>query len=227
MDNLAGKKFGRLQVVKRAGVTKWGNVNWLCKCDCGNEHIAAADKLKKGKVKSCGCYKKEMSIRQLEKHGITTGGKPRTLVIWNGIKARCLNPNSISYKSYGARGIRICDEWLQFENFHNWAIENGYQESLTIDRINNDGNYEPSNCQWVNPEVNKRKQRNVRSISIQGETKSVSQWCKDLKISKSTAYKYLNKSEKDFVDYVSGKGQIYFINKFLKESEVAVAASDE
>lgn len=214
MKDLVGKKFGRLTVLERAGTTKWGNILWLCKCDCGKEHIAASGKLIQGKVTSCGCYAHEVHVKQLERHGITTGGKPRTLVIWCGMKARCLNKKSISYKSYGGRGITVCEEWLTFENFHKWALANGYDDGLTIDRIDNNGNYEPSNCQWITSRANKKRQRNARNIEICGVTKNLSEWCKELHIGKATAYKHLIISEDDFITFA--KGQVYFINKFME-----------
>ena len=213
MKDLTGQRFGRQVAIKPVGINKYRNYLWLCKCDCGNEHIVASGKLVQGKSRSCGCLANDMHIKQLEKHGITTGGKPRTFNIWNGMKARCLNPKSISFKNYGGRGILICDEWLLFENFHNWAMASGYDDELTIDRINNDGNYEPSNCRWENAKINISKQRKTRYIEVYGITKNVTQWCKLFKVSRATAYKYLNESEDIFIEFC--KGQQYFINKFL------------
>lgn len=193
--DLTGKRFGRQIAIKQVGINKYGNYLWLCKCDCGKEHIVPSGKLVQGKSTSCGCYALEVKTKSLEKHGITTGGKPRTFIIWNGMKARCNNPKSTSYKSYGGRGIKICDEWMAFENFHNWAIINGYSDGLTIDRIDNNGNYEPCNCRWISATENKKNQRKTRYITIEGETKSISEWCKSLHLSKSTFYKNLNNGE--------------------------------
>lgn len=219
MKDIANKRFGRLVALVPVEKNKWDNWIWECRCDCGNIHMAAQGKLTLGKVSSCGCYKKELKITQLEKHGITTGGKPRTLIIWSGMKARCLNNKSISYKSYGAKGVTVCDEWLEFKNFHNWAITHGYQDGLTLDRIDNYGNYEPTNCQWVDSKENKKRQRNTRYIVINGISKSVSDWCRTLKISKTTAYKHLNVSDQEFIDFVKTN----FINKFLKREEEELA----
>lgn len=195
MNNLIGKRFGRLTVIKQQGKNKWRNYMWLCKCDCGNEHLVAGGKLIQGKVTSCGCYAKELHIKQLEKHGITTDGKPRTFIIWNGMKARCLNPKSTSYKNYGARGIKICDEWLSFENFHNWAISNGYGDDLQIDRKDNNGNYEPSNCRWVTKTKNMQNQRRKHYITIKSRTETISEWIKILKLSKSKVYRWLKSGD--------------------------------
>ena len=213
IKNLTGIRFGRQVAIKSAGKNDYGNILWLCECDCGNRHIVPSGKLVQGKSKSCGCIRKENGIKMLEKHGITTGGKPRTLIIWSGMKARCLNPKSVSYSTYGGRGIGICDEWLSFENFHNWAIASGYKETLTIDRINPNGNYEPLNCRWIGATENKKMQRSARYISIHGEAKNVSDWCKETHISKATAYKHINISEEDFANFI--EGQQYFTNKFL------------
>ena len=106
--NLIGERFGRLTVISKNGKTKWGNVTWKCACDCGKTVIIPVGHLKSGHTKSCGCLAYDMHVEQLETHGYTTGGKPRTFTIWRGMKARCLNPKSISYKNYGARGISIC-----------------------------------------------------------------------------------------------------------------------
>lgn len=213
MKDLTGQRFGRHVAVKISGKNKWGNILWLCKCDCGKEHVVPSGKLVQKKSRSCGCLARDMRIRQLEKHGITTGGKPRTFVILNGMKARCFNPKSVSYKSYGKKGVSVCDDWLEFKNFHNWAIANGYQDGYEIDRIDSLGNYEPINCRWIPMSENRRRQRTMRFIEIHGEKRNVSEWCRIFKISKSTAYKYLNVSEDEFIKFA--KGQIYFVNKFL------------
>ena len=222
MRDLTNQRFGRQIAIKPCGKNKYGNVLWLCKCDCGNEHIVASGKLIQGKSKSCGCYALEVKTKSLEKHGITTGGKPRTFTIWNGMKARCYNPKSASYKNYGARGIAICDSWLTFENFHNWAINNGYADDLEIDRIDNNSNYCPENCRWVSRTFNRNHQRKTRYIEVYGIKLNITQWCKELAISRSEAYTHLKNSEEDFCNWIkekidSGKGQVYFVNKFVGE----------
>ena len=217
MKDISNMRFGRQIAVKPVSKNKYGNILWLCKCDCGNEHIVSSGKLVQRKSMSCGCLKSEKSRERLEKHGITSGGKPRTLIIWNGMKARCYNPKSISYKSYGARGIRICDEWLGeqgFENFHNWAMANGYNDEFQIDRIDNNGNYEPLNCQWIPAHQNRTKQRKARYFELYGLRLNVSQWCRKLEISKSTAYKLLNESDEQFINFIKHK---MINNKFLGE----------
>lgn len=200
--NLIGERFGRLMVISKNRKTKWGNVTWKCACDCGKTVIIPGGHLKSGHTKSCGCLAYDMHVEQLETHGYTTGGKPRTFTIWTGMKARCLNPKSVSYKNYGARGISICHEWLSFKAFHEWAIANGYSDGLQLDRIDNDGDYCPSNCRWVTRAENARNTRTTHLITLNGKTQCATDWIKELGISKSTFYKALR------------KGQTYFANRY-------------
>lgn len=205
MKDLTNIRFGRLVATKPVGKTKDGNVRWLCKCDCGSETVVTGGHLIQRHTLSCGCLRNDSRTFSLYKHGFTMGGKPRTFVIWCGMKARCYTKSNISYKSYGAKGVSICNEWLGehgFENFHKWAVSNGYKDGLEIDRINTHGNYEPSNCQWVTKAENQRKQRNTRFFEVNGINKNINEWCKFLRISKATAYKKLKESEKAFVDYL-------------------------
>ena len=207
--DLSNMRFGKLTAVSVCGINSFGNKLWLCRCDCGNEKIYPSGKLVSGRATNCGCMTKTIKSKKAAKHGITAGKRPRTLTVWEGMKARCYNPKSISYKSYGSRGIKICDEWLGkngFENFHNWAIENGYSDDLEIDRIDNDGNYCPENCRWVSMQYNRSHRRITRYITANGITLNVSEWTKCLGISKSTAYRYLNKSDKEFINYIEKRG---------------------
>ena len=158
--DLTNKKFGKLLVIKRVENNKYGKSQWLCKCDCGNKKIVSSHCLKSGDTKSCGCLKRNSGI----KHGLRFTRQYRILQM---MKQRCYNPKATKYKNYGGRGIKIGDEWLDenhgIENFYNWSIEHGYADDLTIDRINVNGNYEPSNCRWATfKEQNLNKRNNVR-----------------------------------------------------------------
>lgn len=155
-NNLVGRKFSKLTVIeKSAEKTKSGNVKWLCKCDCGNETTVVGSKLKNGHTKSCGCLKKS---EQSQGYSAT-----RLYRIWLNMHNRCYNKKHDAFKWYGKKGVSICKEWHDFLPFREWALANGYKETLSIDRINSSGNYEPSNCQWV---TQKEQMNNVSSNKI-------------------------------------------------------------
>lgn len=166
--DLTGMRFGRLIAVERAGVQNAGKRGsktlWLCKCDCGKEKIVLRNSLVCGQTKSCGCLEKEVKKTMHLKHGMA---KTRLWKIWCGIKDRCNRPNNRDYPRYGGRGISMCDEWKDdFQAFHDWAIENGYRDDLTIDRIDNNGNYEPGNCRWVTRKEQTRNRNNTIKIPL-------------------------------------------------------------
>lgn len=131
---------------------------------------------------------------------ITTHGLTNTSIysVWCSMKQRCYNPNRKKYKDYGQRGIEICDEWQDAAVFAEWALSNGYRAGLQIDRIDNDGNYEPSNCRFVTPKENSRNRRNTKLLTINGETKSVAEWCENIDISPFTVYWWIREKGVDY-----------------------------
>lgn len=171
IKDLTGQRFGSLTAKKYVGA-KDGDAKWLCQCDCGNESIVYANNLKRGTTKSCGCKRYNK---------VTIHGKSRTRLynIWGLIIERCTNGNNPSYKNYGGRGITMCDEWRNnFEEFRNWALANGYEENLTIDREDNDGNYEPSNCRWVTRSRQANNKRSNHLLTYDNETHTLTEWAK-------------------------------------------------
>lgn len=168
--DLTGQKFGKLTVIKRVENNKLNRVCWLCLCECGNERIVQSISLTKGKCKSCGCDKGQHN-RKYPK------GSNKLYKKWLGIKARCYYKNSPRYKDYAGRGIQVCDKWKNdFMSFYNWAINNGYKENLTIDRIDVNGNYEPDNCRWADTKIQANNKRNNHLITYNNETHTLKQW---------------------------------------------------
>lgn len=161
---------------------------WLFRCECGNETIQVIRAVSSGKIKSCGCYHKiESTIRareQFTKHDLS---KTRVYHIWKYMKSRCLNPNTKAYRLYGERGITVCDEWENdFQPFYDWALSHGYSDILTIDRINNDGNYEPSNCRWATMKEQCNNTRLTHHYYFNGEVKTLSEWAATLDLPRKT-----------------------------------------
>lgn len=192
MQDLTGKKFGKLTVLKleykKAVVLKNGRKNgyvyfYLCECECGNKKIIQNTSLISGGTRSCGCITKARAkILGLNSktHGKT---KTRLYKIWLKIKERCNNPNSNRFNCYGQRGIKISKKWENdFLNFEKWALANGYQNNLTIDRIDNNKNYEPGNCRWVTQKTQQNNRRSNLNITYKNQTQTLAKWSEQLNI---------------------------------------------
>ncbi len=177
--NVVRQKFGRLFVVSRAGITKEGQATWNCICDCGKETIVQGRFLRNGRIKSCGCLQREVASVRHFKHGMYGTS---TYHIWDAMKSRCLNKNSVHYKNYGGRGIGVCDRWVS--SFVDFFADMGERpEGLTIERIDNDGDYTPENCKWATRQEQSRNCRRNRMIEYQGETLCLLDWAKRLGMS--------------------------------------------
>lgn len=174
--DLTGRKFGRLTVIKFLN-KKGKYYYWECLCDCGNTTTVSSGNLLSGSTLSCKCQRKENLVKSKTKHN---SSKSRLYHIYLGMKRRCYNTKENNYNRYGGRGITVCPEWLDKENgytnFQRWAYSNGYADNLSIDRIDNNGNYEPDNCRWVDSTTQCRNRSSNRLITYNNQTKCISEW---------------------------------------------------
>lgn len=166
--DLTGHRFGKLIVIGEAP-SKNGRAMWRCVCDCGNEKVVGRQNLMDGMTKSCGCLR----IKFPTLHGMA---KSRICVEWRSMKQRCYNQKAENYYLYGGRGITVCDEWKDFEKFYAWAMDNGYTDELTLDRIDSNGNYCPENCRWATVKQQANNRRSNRWIEYNGERRTLQEW---------------------------------------------------
>jgi len=174
-----------LTIIREIGQIK-NKRHFLCKCECGRNKEIALIRLTTGKTKSCGCIKKFNSIT----HGMC---HHPLYNVWNAMKQRCSNPNQRAYIRYGARGIKVCVEWLSFETFKDWALTNGYKEGLTIERIDNDGDYKSTNCEFVSKIRQANNRTNNHFINYQGKRMTLSDWGRQIDINPLAILKRLNR----------------------------------
>lgn len=188
--DLTGQRFGRLTVTSRADTN--GGVFWNCVCDCGGKKIVRSDHLKRGFARSCGCLQKE-TMDYYRHRFLTKNGKlskeDRIYKIWCGMKKRCTNTMATKWNRYGGRGISICKEWEDFFVFKEWALSNGYADNLSIDRIDNDGNYSPENCRWATAKEQSNNTSRNHVVTINGEPHTLSEWSAITGINAGTLWK--------------------------------------
>ena len=184
--DLTGQRFGRLVVVERAE-SKGKRTMWKCLCDCGNTKVVGAGNLKNGHTTSCGCVWHEV-VPEVNRSINTRHGMSQTKLhkAWANMRYRCFNPRCKCYDNYGGRGITICDKWNEFEPFMEWALNNGFADGMSLDRIDVNGNYEPSNCRWVSWEVQENNKRNSSYLTLNGQTYTISEWARITGLKDST-----------------------------------------
>lgn len=184
--DLSGKHFGKLTVLHRVDNHN-KHICYLCRCDCGKERIVQGNHLIEGSSTSCGSCYNARNTRLYRS-------------VWIGIKQRCYNPKCKDFQNYGGRGITVCDEWLNdFQAFHDWAYANGYDETApkgqcTLDRIDVNGNYEPSNCRWISICEQNANRTNNHSVTYCGETHTIAEWARITGISENALYNRINRN---------------------------------
>lgn len=184
--DLTGQKINCLTVIKREGSDKNKHPRWLCRCKCGNEVIVAGSDLRQKRIKSCGCWRKERMSELNKAHGHRS---EKIYNIWSRMKQRCINPKAPNYSNYGGRGIIVCQRWISsFEMFYEDVSKLAHfgEKGYSLNRIDNDGNYEPGNVEWSTQTEQANNRRTNHLISYNGETHTIAEWAKVKQIKKNT-----------------------------------------
>lgn len=189
--DLVGKHFGRLTVLERTRVGPKSEIRWICKCDCGSDRLVSSGGLMSGKAKSCGCYRKDVSRANCIAR-CRTHGKSRDPIfgLWKSMLSRCGDPSAINFANYGGAGIKVCDRWLSFENFY--ADMGDRPPGMTLDRIDNHGNYSPDNCRWAMWREQTRNKSTNRNLTANGRTMCITDWAAEIGISAGQLGKRIN-----------------------------------
>ena len=226
-DNLINKKYGKLTILQEADKDIYGHKMVLCRCDCGKEIITIYSAVLNGRAKSCGCLRKET------KYGGNRQKHPRIYKIWHSMRDRCERQKNTAFQHYGGRGISVCDEWSRkpdgFENFCNWAINNGYSDDLTIDRIDVNKGYFPDNCRWVSYRTQANNKTNTIRVEYNGVVKPLSEWVETLNMEYSLVVSRLKAGwsvkeafekepdrEKHKIHYLSLNGETHSISEWSR-----------
>ena len=202
--NLIGQTFGRLTVIAEGETRELSNKRkqyyWLCQCNCGSKPKEITQNcLLNGETISCGCYHSEHNHEYGFKHGMSN---TRIYTIWSGMIQRCCNPNAKNYPRYGGRGITICEEWKEFKNFYDWSKISGYTDNLTIERLDNNGNYCPENCTWITKQKQMRNKRRNDYIQYNDEELTLTEWARKFDMNVETLrYQVNHNNFKSFVSY--------------------------
>lgn len=189
--DMTGQKYGRLTVLQASHKDKRGEWHWLCQCECGKQKTVSGYKLRSGNTKSCGCMQRECLDGRLRRtHGMSTS---HLYTIWENMKHRCNDPKNIVYRNYGGRGIRVCDEWMNsFDSFAKWAESTGYLDGLSIERVDVNGNYEPSNCKWITKRQQYLNRTDSHRITAFGKTQTIKEWSDETGIKYDTIERRIN-----------------------------------
>lgn len=187
---LIGAKYGRWTVLKK-GKTPTGRSAYLCECECGSKRWVQGHHLIDGTSKSCGCLSRALSIARHKTHGMSD---THIYFVWRSMLTRCESSQHPTYKNHGARGICVCEEWHEFSKFYDWALKTGYVDrvGLTLDRIDNDGDYEPSNCRWTDMRVQSNNRRTNSVVEINGRAQTRTQWAREFGINIMTVNSRIN-----------------------------------
>jgi len=187
VKDLTGQRYGKLVVIGKDTTTPKNY--WIVKCDCGNTKSIFRGHLTANRIDNCGCITLEKRSKKNKTHGETN---TRLFKIWNGMINRCSNKNNNSYQKYGGRGIIVCEEWHKYIKFRDWALSHGYNDTLTIDRIDVNGNYCPENCRWATNKQQANNRRNTRYFTYKNETHTISEWAEILNINIETLQTRIN-----------------------------------
>lgn len=200
--DFTGQRIGKLLIVKKSESSD----GWICLCDCGNEIIVKSRELKHKNTKSCGCLNNELLRERNKKMATHRMSNSRLYGIWAKMKVRCTKIENKDYDNYGARGISFYKEWESFEPFMEWAMNNGYNEKLTLDRIDVNGDYEPDNCRWITMKEQASNKRTSRYIEVDGVKRTVAEWARIIGVSRQ-GLRYRLEAGWSIEDIISEKNQ--------------------
>lgn len=215
--DLTGNRYNMLTVIRRLDNAEKGVTRWECICDCGNKTIVRGGNLKNGSVKSCGCLSKKSPRNK-------THGESKTPLyrMWISMIYRCHNPNNQAYKDYGARGIKVCEEWHDFSKFKKWVIETKKDDTLTIERIDVNGDYCPENCKWIPLKDQANNRRSNIRIEHNGEIHNLKQWCDILNLDYKNIHNRIFKLGWSFDKAISTPIDISKRNKGRKDKNAGI-----
>lgn len=208
--DVTGMKFGRLEALKRVENTSSKATMWLCKCECGQEVRVRAQDLKNGHTQSCGCLQRELIAQKMTTHGKS---KTRLHTIWLGMMNRCYHSSAVSeyvWDKYGGVGIRVAQEWHDFQVFYEWAVQNGYKDGLTVDRVDGTKDYAPENCRWATRKQQSENRSSVHRIAYEGRYISASDAAEIVGVNKTTVARWCREGK------VKSMEDIFFLKERMK-----------